>query len=266
MDCQIVRDDLHVEPTSAAVQAHIGSCARCSNYVARMARLDRVLRGELVASAPATLSAQLAALPNTSTPGRSRLETVVRDELVVLAPAELSARLRALVPERQAERSRVQAPVDVVLRDALVLQAPADLSARLQTLVPQRAAEVPAMAPTPVIAPPVAAARPRPWVVATVYFVTSALLLVSLFYAGQVYSLVAAQLGLEQWLAEIAALPTTLLNQLYAYVPQARAAVGVLVRLQQPLQWMLVTLVLWAVVDMSQRQRQGYAEAPRRYA
>jgi hypothetical protein len=32
--------------------------------------------------------------------------------------------------------------------------------------------------------------------------------------------------------------------------------VGTLVWLQQPLQWLLIALLLWAVLDMSQRQKQ----------
>jgi hypothetical protein len=174
----------------------------------------------------------------------------------------LSARLLALVPAPQAEPARVSSPADAVLRDALVLQAPADLTARLQALVPQAAA--------PMVAPaapaPLVPAGPRRWVVPVVYALTSALLLLSLLYAGQVYTLILTQLGLEQWLTEITQLPGWLLTQMYAYVPQSRAVVGVVVSLRQPLQWLLVALVLWAVIDMSQRQRQSFREGTQQYA
>jgi len=262
MDCQIVRDDLHVEPTSVTVRAHLTGCPRCSAYAERMARLDRMVRGELVTLVPDTLSVQLETLATAPQQPLNTLDAVVRSELVISAPEALSARLLALVPAQQLEPARVSTPADVVLRDALVLQAPADLTARLQALVPQIAA--PASAP---VAPaPVVPVGPRRWVVATVYAITSALLLLSLLYAGQVYTTVLTQLGLEQWLAQVSQLPAWLLAQLYAYVPQARAVIGVIVSLRQPLQWLLVALVLWAVIDMSQRQRQNYGEGTRQYA
>lgn len=261
MDCQTVRDDIHVEPTSVMVRTHLAGCLRCTAYAERMARLDRMVRGELVTAVPAMLSVQLETLATAPPPQLSALDAAVRDELVIAAPTALSVRLRALVP-LQAEPARVSTAADVVLRDALVLQAPADLTARLQALVPQAAAPTPAPA-APV---PIATAGPRRWVVATVYAITSALLLLSLLYAGQVYTLILTQLGLEQWLTEITQLPAWLLTQLYTYVPQSRAVIGLVVSLRQPLQWLLVALVLWAVIDMSQRQRQGFGEGTRQYA
>lgn len=254
MDCQTVRDEVHVEPTSVMVRAHLADCACCAAYAEHMARLDRVVRGALVIAAPAPLSAQLATLATAPPRELRALDAAARDALVVAAPAALSARLLALVPPEQAEPAGVASRADAVLRDALVLQAPADLSARLQALVPQAA---PA---------PVAPIGPRRWVVATVYALTTALLLLSLLYAGQVYTLVLTQFGLEPWLAEITQLPAWLLTQLYMYVPQARAVVGLIVNLRQPLQWLLVALVLWAVIDMSQRQQHSAVDGTHQYA
>lgn len=267
MDCQTVRDDIHVEPSSTSVRVHLAGCRRCAAYAERFARLDRLLRTELITTAPVALSAQLETLSSAGAPSLGRLEAAVRDELVTTVPAALSARLLALVPAYETAHATAASPFEATLRKELVLQAPIDLTARLQALVPQMAASIadPEAAPVPVSAP-VVAARPRRWVVATVYFVTAALLLVSLFYAGQLYTTVAAQLGVQDWLAEIAKLPGTLLTQLYEYVPQARTVVGVLVQLQQPLQWLLVALVLWAVIDMTQRQGPRQTDGGRRYA
>lgn len=247
IDCQTARTELHVEPAAPLVGAHLASCAGCAAYAARFARLDQVLRGERLWEAPAALDLRLETLAPSTAPVLSRVETMVRTELVCEAPEPLTRRLHALVAEPTTARR--QTPVDRALRAALVVEAPRDLTARLQTLTPQAA---------PVAARP----RPRPWVVAAVYFITSALLLLSLFYVGQIYSLVIAQFGLEAWLQEIAAYPAVLLEQLYAAVPQSRLVVSTFVRAQQPLQWMLVTLILWAVIDMSQRQR----ERARQYA
>jgi hypothetical protein len=266
MDCQTVRDDIHVEPSSAPVRAHLAGCPRCAAYTERFARLDQLLRAELVSIAPVALSAQLEALPSAAAPALGRLELAVRDELVRQAPAALSARLLALTPVVEAAPARVSS-FESTLRNQLVLQAPVDLTARLQALVPQMAGSLadPASVQLP-LAAAVVPARPRRWVVATVYFVTAALLLASLFYAGQLYSAVAVQLGIQDWLAEVANLPAVLLTQLYDYVPQARTVVGIVVQLQQPLQWLLVALVLWAVIDMTQRQGSRQTDNNRQYA
>jgi hypothetical protein len=241
MDCQIVRTEIHVEPTNTAIHTHLQGCERCARYAERMARLDGILRPELVAIAPTAVTARLQALSAAPARPVDRLERAVRDELLMSAPAALTARLQALVPEP----ARVPSALDTVLREALVVQAPPELTARLQALVPSA---VPVPSKVPVVH------RSRQWVVAAVYFATAALLLLSLMYAGQVYSLMIAQLGLGEWLSQIGRWPADMLDQLYAVVPQARVVVGVLVRLQQPLQWLLAALVLWAVIDMSQQQ------------
>jgi hypothetical protein len=245
MDCQEVRTELHIEPTNAVIQTHLQACSRCARYADRMARLDGVLGAELVVTAPAVVTAALQTVATEAALPYDSLDRALREELVLPVPAELTLRLQALV----AEPARGSSPLDAVLRDSLVLQAPPELTARLQALVP----ETPIAAPVPAM--PVVSA-PRRWVVATVYFVTATLLMLSLMYAGQIYSLMLAQLGLNEWLSQIAGWPAEVLNQFYAVVPQARVVVGMLVRLQQPLQWLLVALVLWAVIDMSQHQGQ----------
>ncbi|HEY0734882.1 MAG TPA: hypothetical protein VGD69_08225 [Herpetosiphonaceae bacterium] len=249
MDCQTVRTEIHIEPTNAALNAHLESCVRCAGYAEYMTRLDGVLRAELFVPAPAAVSAELQVVAARPARVDDRLDVAARDELLVAVPADLTARLQSLV----VQPARARSPLDLALRDALVIQAPPELTARLQALVPQAApAVVPEFAP---------AVRPRRWVVATVYFVTATLLLLSLMYAGQIYGLMIDQLGLNTWLSEIARLPAALLQQLYTAYPQARTVVSTLVRIQQPLQWLLIALVVWAVVDMSQRQ--GPREGPR---
>lgn len=249
MDCQTVRTEIHIEPTNAALKVHLESCVRCASYAEHMRRLDGVLRAELFVPVPAAVSAELQAVAVRPARAHDRLDVAARDELLVAVPADLTARLQSLV----VPPARARSPLDLALRDALVVQAPPELTARLQALVPQTA---------PVVVPElVPAVRPRRWVVATVYFVTAALLLLSLMYAGQIYGLMIDQLGLNTWLSEIASWPAELLQQLYTTYPQARTVVSTLVRMQQPLQWLLIALVVWAVVDMSQRQ--GPREGPR---
>lgn len=248
MDCQTLRTEVHIEPGAPAVQAHLDRCASCARYAERFTRLDRALRAELVVAAPAAVTCQLEL--TVAQPEPTRLDAALRAVVLAEAPPALTARLLDLVPRP----APVHSPVDAAVRDTLLVQAPAALTARLLDLVPQMTAPEPA---APVVAPlPVAQPQPRRWVVATVYFVTAALLLLSMVYAGQLYSMVVAQLGLEAWLTEVATLPAELLNQLYTLVPQSRIVVGAFVRLQQPLQWLLMTLVLWAIVDMTQRQNQ----------
>jgi hypothetical protein len=251
MKCQTVRTELHLEPDATGVQGHLAECAGCAAYAARFARLDGVLRGELLVAPPPALQQRLAMLP-APVPIPDRVAAAVRSELIMPAPAALTQRLLALVPEP----APVLSPLDLVVRDELVVQAPPALTARLGGLVPQMSAELQAARP-----------RPRRAVVATVYFVTAALLVLSLMFAGQVYSTVITELGLEAWLARIAGLPAELLTLLYSYVPQARVVVGTLVELQQPLQWILVGLLVWAIVDMSQRQRDHQSSPrPQQYA
>lgn len=244
MDCQTLRDEVHIEPTAPAVQAHLSTCPYCAMYAERFARLDRVLRAELVVAAPAVVADELALA--VATPAPTRLERALRETVLVQAPPTLTARLLALVPQP----ARVVSAADALVRDALLVQAPAELTARLLNLVPQT---MPSVQPVPVVAP---RPQPRRWVVATVYFATAALLLFSMIYAGQIYSTVITGLGLEQWLETIAVLPGQLLAQLYETVPYSRNVIGAFVRLQQPLQWLLVALVMWAIVDMTQRQSQ----------
>jgi|GEM_PF-6091295 len=242
MDCQIVRTEIHFEPADPALQAHLQTCPACALYAERMARLDGVLRDALVVPVPAVLAEQLQALAPAPAPVQDRLDHLLRDELVMPVPAALTAQLLTLVTQPAPAPSRL----DAALRETLVVQAPPELTVRLQALVTQHTA--PVSQPVP--------ARPGKWVIATVYFVTAALLMLSLFYAGEVYGLLIQQLGLEAWLSQAAALPAELLSRLYTLVPQSRVVVGTFVRLQQPLQWLLVGLVMWAVIDMTQRQGQ----------
>lgn len=241
MNCETIRTDFHVEPTAAHVQRHLEACAQCRAYAARFARLDNVLRAELIVAPPAVLADTLAMIAAPA-PSSERLAAAVRNEVIRPAPAVLTERLLALVPEP----SRVTSPLDVALKRELVIEAPPEVSMRLQALVPQMSAEVKAAAPV---------ARPRRRIVATVYFLTAAALLVSLMFAGDLYATMIHQLGLEQWFAQLAGMPAELLNRLYAIVPQARIVIGALVQLQQPLQWLLVGLLLWAIIDMTQHQR-----------
>jgi anti-sigma factor RsiW len=241
MDCQAARTTFHETPTDSAVQAHLQGCPACAAYAARFARLDQVLPSTLVVSAPPALSARLQNVLEKQPLGDARLEAAVHAELVRQAPPELTTRLQALVQEHR----RLPARVDATLRQELMSPVPAELTARLQALVSTASASVP---------------QPRRWVVGTVYLLTAATLLFGLMFASSIYHLMLTQLGLEVWWSEVASLPSVLLDQLYFYVPQSRVVVGAIVWLQQPLQWLLAALLLWAVLDRSQ------AYGGRRYA
>lgn len=248
MNCQSVRTEIHCEPQS--VQAHLSACPGCASYAERFARLDGVLRVALRQQAPAELSLAVQALP--SAPGSpARLDAAVRAELVVQAPPALTQRLLALIPRPHPLRT----PMDFALRDQLILQAPAELTARLAALAAGQ--PLPQSLSLPVH-------RPRRWVVSTVYAVTAVLLFMSLMFAGQLYGAIAAQLGIEQLLAQIAGLPAQALDWLYTVVPQSRVVISAIVELQQPLQWLLLALVLWAVFDITQRQGRSSAQAAQR--
>jgi len=241
MNCQTVRTELHCEPDS--VQAHLRACPGCASYAERFARLDGVLRSELRLHAPVQLSRSVQALPE-ALGSPARLDAALRAELVIAPPPVLTERLLALIPRP----NPVRTPVDAALRDQLIVPAPAELTARLVAM----AAGQPL--PQPIRMP---AGRPRRWVVSSVYAVTAVLLVASLMFAGQLYGAIAAQLGIEQLLAQLAGLPAQALDWLYTVVPQSRVVVSAIVELQQPLQWLLLALVLWAVFDMTQRQGHG---------
>src|SRR3712207_714612 len=138
MDCQTVRTDIHIEPTNAAIHAHLQMCASCASYTERMARLDRVVCAELVVAAPAAVTAELQAVATSSGSAYDCLDRALRDELLAPAPAALTARLQSLV----LEPARAGSALDLAMRDELLVQAPAELTARLQALVPQAAAAV----------------------------------------------------------------------------------------------------------------------------
>ncbi len=181
----------------------------------------------------------------------ARLDAALRVELVLQAPPALTERLLALIPRP----NPVRTPVDAALREQLILQAPAELTARLAALAAGQPLPQPALMP---------ARRPRRWVVSTVYAVTAVLLVASLMFAGQLYGAIAAQLGIQQLLAQFAGLPAQALEMLYTVVPQSRVVVSSIVELQQPLQWLLLALVLWAVFDMTQRQGRANSQTAQR--
>lgn len=164
-----------------------------------------------------------------------RVALATRASLVLEAPPELSARLLSL-PAAAQRPTRV----DMALQQALVLPAPPDLSKRLEKLALQGA--------------PAPAHIRRPWVM-TVYVLTALLLGVSLAVAGQVYGLALQELATMEWWRTLAALPSQLLEQVYAYFPQGRYITSVFLSLQRALQWLLVGLLMWAVLEMRLPQR-----------
>jgi hypothetical protein len=235
MECRIARTMVHEAPADGAVQAHLQVCPSCATYAAYFARLDRILSSTLVVPVPPTISMQLQSLIDTVPDSATRLEALLRAELVTPAPPALREQLLALVPEH----TRLPARIDMVLREELMPPVPLGLAAQLQALVPAPKTPLPQL-------------RPRRWVIGTVYAVTAVLLFVGLMVASSLYQLMLTQLGLAGWWSDIAGLPAMLLNSLYNYVPQSRVVVAAVVWLQQPLQWLLAALLLWAALDRSQ--------------
>jgi hypothetical protein len=157
-----------------------------------------------------------------------RVSTALRTALVVEAPPEVSARLLALaMPAPEPAR------LDAALKSALVVPVPPDLSRRLDLLV----------------AGPVPVPARRPWLM-PVYAATALLLGILLFFAAQVYGVVLQQLGVSELWGSAAQLPGQWLQQLYTYFPQGHYVVDVFWSLQGALQWVLVGLLMWAVLEM----------------
>lgn len=168
--------------------------------------------------------------------GEQRAIAAVRSALVVQAPPELSARLLALAaPAPQPVR------LDLAMKRAMVLEAPPDLSAKLQQL-----------AISPTLQP-----APRRWAM-PVYAATLVLLGVVLMVAGQVYGLALQELGIGAIWRGVAELPGQWLNQLYDYFPQGRYVVDAFFSLQRALQWVLIGVLMWAVLEMRSRRGGGY--------
>lgn len=244
LDCRTARDDWQVTPDAAAVREHLAACPRCARYTAHLARLDAAARPALRCSAPPGVTQALLRLAQPAAPA-SRLEAALRQELLLPVPPQLSARLVGLVAE--ADVPALPSRTEAAVREAVLLTAPPELTARLQALIHA--------------VPP--AAHPRRGIVVAVYVATMALLAVALAYTGQLYAFVIEQLGLQAWIAQVTTLPGEVLARLYQVMPQARTLIDALAQAQQPLQWLLVALLLWAVIDMRQRQQpQRYLSPP----
>ena len=158
-----------------------------------------------------------------------RIALGLRSALVVEAPPELSARLIAL-----ASAPPQPTRLDVALERALVAQAPPELVRRLALLVPG--------------ASPVQRASRR-WVM-PVYAATALLLSVLLVIAGRVYGMALQELGVTEVWYTVGQLPGEWLNQFYAFFPQGRYVVAAFFSLQRALQWVLVGLLMWAVLEL----------------
>ena len=162
-----------------------------------------------------------------------RVVETLRASVLVEAPPELSARLMAITaPAAQPAR------LDMALKQVLVVPAPLELAARLEQLVPSAA----------VVAP-----RRRAWVM-PVYALTAVLVAVLLVVTGQVYGLALQQLGVTELWQAAAALPGEWLARLYAVFPQGRYVVEAFLSLQRALQWVLIGLLMWAVLEMRARR------------
>jgi len=162
-----------------------------------------------------------------------RVTLAVRSAFMLEAPPDLSARLLALAqPAPQASR------LDLALREAVVMPAPADLTRRLELLVPGAAVQ------------PVR----RPWLM-PLYMATVVVMGVVLFFAAQVYGAVLQQLGVGDLWQSLAQLPSEWLEQFYVVFPQGHYIVQAFFALQSALQWVLLGLLMWAVLEMRTPRR-----------
>lgn len=155
---------------------------------------------------------------------------------------------------------RQQRALDGVLRTELAWEAPAALTARLAALAANPAAALAEPTPAPaVLAPSLAAAlapsapamiaRPKPWIVATVYLLTAALVAVSLLVAWQVVGAVAPQFELSGLLTQLLALPERAQSYINQKLPQSRYAIDLFLQVRVQLMWLLLVAVLWAALD-----------------
>jgi hypothetical protein len=163
-----------------------------------------------------------------------RVEMALRSVLVAEAPSDLSARLLALAaPAPQWSR------LDRAVQHAVVLQVPPDLQRRLVALAVGQ----------PVVAP----ARSRS--VWAAYGVAALLFGVVLVFVAQMYGTALAQLGVPELWADLVRTPQQWLAQLYTRYPQSRYVVDAFVMLQSALQWVLVGLIMWMVLELRTPQR-----------
>lgn len=161
-----------------------------------------------------------------------RVDQVLRASVVLQAPPDLSTRLLTLTaPSAQPAR------LDMALKQALVMPVPPELAARLGRLVPNTAVQ----------------SRRKPWVL-PMYLLTAIVAVVLLIVAGQVYGLALQQLGVSEVWHAAAALPGQWLDQLYAVFPQGRYVVSAFLSLQRALQWLLIGLLMWAVLEMRSKR------------
>jgi hypothetical protein len=167
------------------------------------------------------------------TAAERRVDQMLRASVVLEAPPDLSTRLLALAAPTAARPARL----DAALKQALVMEAPPELAARLQKLVPTAAVQP----------------RRKPWVL-PMYLLTAVVAAVLLIVAGQMYGLALQQLGVSELWQAAAALPAEWLNRLYAVFPQGRYVVSAFLSLQRALQWVLIGLLMWAVLEMRSKR------------
>ena len=171
-------------------------------------------------------------------PVEQRVEMALRSAFVAEAPADLTARLLALAaPAPQMSR------FDRSLQQAVVVPVPPELARRLELLAYPQPAVVPA--------------RSR-WMWAA-YGLAALLFGIVLVVASQVYGLALQQLGVPELWADALQAPQQWLAQFYAIFPQGRYIVDAFVMLQSALQWVLVGLIMWMVLELRAPQRRQAA-------
>ncbi|GAC1359896.1 MAG: hypothetical protein NVS4B8_29240 [Herpetosiphon sp.] len=164
---------------------------------------------------------------------QARMDAALRAALVVEPPAELQAQLLLLTTQLLPPR------VELATRSALILDPPPELHARLMSLVPAtRRATVPAVA-----------ARRHHW--AAVAYATAFMAIGMVLVLGTtLYGQWLDQTGLTTLFLHWLAMPGVFLGRLYTVVPTLQVIVHGYVLLQQPLQWLLVALMMIGILQM----------------
>ncbi|GAA5529885.1 hypothetical protein [Herpetosiphon gulosus] len=137
--------------------------------------------------------------------------------------------------ESCAQRARRAEAFDTVVRSAMITSVPDDLTAKLLALVPG-------------LMPPMLV-RSKHWKLQRRAFVGlsgfASILALGLLIYG-VY-LLANTVGVGDWLATASTWPGVAIDWLYRHIPSSRSFVAAMIAVRQPLQWMILLLLIWQV-------------------
>lgn len=144
--------------------------------------------------------------------------------------------------------------LNTMLQVEMRWQSPPALTEHLLTLV----AAAPVMHEAVLWAP---YSRPKRWHVTLFYLLTIILVGISTAMAWQLFGFVIAEMGVQDILVQLIAVPAQWLTQLTQTLPESRYLIDFFLRVRDQLVWLLLAAVLWAALDtwhpqLNIRQRQ----------